>query len=82
MYNPVKDITLSTYKFECQKCGHNDARTFPENGFKFGTILTGCDNCSHVELVSDHLGWVEKGQQKMSRDLMYNVKFIENLMRK
>lgn len=58
VYEREKDCVLSTYKFTCKHCGNHETRAFPENGFKFGTVITGCDHCNHVELVSDHLGWI------------------------
>lgn len=43
VYLPEKDSVLSVYKFSCTNCGHQENRFFPENGFKFGTVITGCD---------------------------------------
>jgi len=28
-YDPAKDVKLSTYNFNCEKCGHHTMRTFP-----------------------------------------------------
>lgn len=45
VYNEEKDFTLSVYNFSCKHCGHSETRSFPENGYKYGTVITGCDQC-------------------------------------
>ena len=70
------------YKFNCKECGHQEIRSFPENGYKYGTVITGCDQCHEVMLVSDHLGWVEPKKEKNATDLHFSKKQVHDLIRR
>lgn len=57
-------------------------RTFPENGVNFGTVITGCEYCNHIELVSDNLGWIEDDGEKMSKELNYSKQIVNNMIKR
>jgi len=82
VYHHEKDNTLSVYKFSCKHCNHQETRSFPENGYKFGTVITGCDQCHEVMVVSDHMGWVEPKKSKKASDLIFSTKQIHDLIKK
>lgn len=56
-------------------------RPIPENGYRFGTVVTGCEECQQLVLLSDHLGWVEPKADKCNQDLIYSMKQVIYLVK-